>query len=583
MKSPKVVTAATAGAVALSLGLAACGGGDSGNTGGTGKFDAGSKAVVNASDKKGGTLKFAVTKDFDSTDPGNTYYAFSNNFLRNYTRTLMTWQSKPGADGVKPSPDLAEAPGTPNKDNTEWTYKLRKGLKYEDGTEIKAKDVKYAVARTYDRGILGKGPGYFKGLLKGDDYKGPYKDKNLDNYKGVTVKDDYTLVFHLKAPFAEFNELVSFSGQTAPVPADKDKGSRYNLHPLSSGPYKWEGDYQPGKGGTLVRNTNWDASTDPNRKALPEKITVEAGVNADEIDNRLMNGTLHVDLAGSGVQAAARQKILTDPKLKGNADNPLAGFHWYVPISTKNIPKAECRQAIVWAADRDAMYRAYGGDAGGQISTSIMPPGIEGREKGTDYYTKAEVGYKGDPAKAKEALAACGQPNGFETTIAFRSDRDKEKGTAEALAQSLAKVGIKAEIKGFPSDTYTGEQVGSPEWMKKNKVGIATFGWAPDWPTGYGYLQALLDGSAILPSGNNNISEYNDPEVNKLWKDVVKVQDPAERAKIYNQIDDKARKDAAVLPNVYAKSLLFRPTNVTNVYFHEGFGMYDYANLGVTG
>jgi peptide/nickel transport system substrate-binding protein len=581
------LTTAAAGAIALSMGLAACGGGNgsgSGSSGGGGvKFDAGSTGIVNPSDKKGGVLKMGMSDDFDSTDPGNTYYAFGNDFIRVYSRMLMTYASKPGVEGNKAVPDLAEAPGVPSDGNKTWTYKLKKGIKYEDGSEVKAADIKYAVARTFDRGVLGKGPAYFPQLLDAAGYKGPFKDKNLDHFKAIQTPDDYTIIFKLKNPFAEFNELVMFSGQTAPVPQAKDKGTRYALHPLSTGPYMWQGDYQPKKGGVLVHNPNWDPATDPNRKQLPDRIEVTAGLDANEVDNRLLNGTLQVDLPGSGVQAAARQRILTDPKLKANADNPLAGFHWYIPISTKNIPNVECRKAIVYATDRDALFRAYGGDVGGQLATSIMPPAIPGREKGQDFYTSTQPGYTGDVAKAKEALTACGKPNGFETTMVFRSDRPKEKAAAEAMEQALSRAGIKLTLKGYPAGTYTGEQFGSPAFVKKEKIGLGTYGWAPDWPTGYGYLQPISDGKAIVESGNSNPEELNDPDVNKMWNDVVKLTDPAARDKIYNQIDTKIREEAAIIPNVYAKSLLYRPTSLTNVYFHAGFGMYDYANLGVTG
>ncbi|MFD0690379.1 ABC transporter substrate-binding protein [Actinomadura fibrosa] len=585
MKSPKVVTSAAAGIVVLGLGLSACGGGDDdgGNGGGSGKFDAGSTAVVNASDHKGGVLKMAQPDDFESLDPANIYYAYGLNFVRIFSRTLMTYASKPGAEGSKMVPDLAEAPGTPSDGSKTWTYKLKRGIKYEDGTEVKAKDIKYAVARTFDRSVLHNGPSYFPQLLAADGYKGPFKDKNLDSFKAVETPDDYTVVFKLKAPFSEFDQVVGFSGQTAPVQQAKDTGVRYGMHPISTGPYKLQGDYTPKKGGTWVRNTNWDPATDPNRKQLPDKIEVQAGLKAEEIDSRLQNGSVQIDLPGSGVQAAARQQILTNPKLKANADNPLAGFHWYVPINTKNIPNLECRKAIVYAADRSAMYRAYGGEVGGQVSTSIQPPAVAGREQGTDYYTKADPNYTGDPAQAKAALAKCGKPNGFSTTMIFRSDRPKEKATAEALKQSLDKVGIKLELKGYPSGTYTNEQLGAPKFVAKEKVGLGTYGWAPDWNTGYGYLQPISDGKAIVDTGNANPEELDDPTINKMWNDVVSIQDPAGRAKVYNEIDAKIREQAAILPNVYAKSLLYRPTNLTNVYFHAGYGMYDYANLGVTG
>lgn len=580
-------TAAACVATAVSLVLGACGS-DSGTQpnqsggggGGAVEFNAASTRVVNPSDAKGGVLKFAVSDDFDSTDPNDTYYAFGMNFTRLYSRTLVTFASKPGIDGTKPAPDLAEALGQPSDGNKTWTYKLKKGIKFEDGSEVKAKDIKYAVARTFDRGVLHSGPSYYKTLLAADGYQGPFKDTNLDNFKGVETPDDYTIVFKLKDPFSEFNELIMFSGQTAPVPQAKDKGEQYKLHPVSSGPYMWDGEYKPKKGGTLVRNPNWDASTDPHRKQLPDKIEVTAGVNATEIDNQLLSGDLHVDLAGTGLHEAGRKSVLGDPALKAKADNPLAGFHWFLPINMKTIPNVECRKAIIYAADRDAMWRAFGGDVGGEMATSIQPPNIAGRKAVEGLYQTGQ-GFKGDQAKAKEALTKCGQPDGFSTVMIYRSDRDKEKAVAEAMEQSLSKVGIKLTLKGYPSGDYTTNQLGSPSFMAREKVGLGTYGWAADWPTGYGYLQPVLDGKAIQPSGNINVSELDDPEINKLWNDVVKVEDPAEREKIYNQIDRKALELAAVVPNVYAKSLLYRPEKLTNVYFHQGYTMYDYANLGL--
>jgi peptide/nickel transport system substrate-binding protein len=583
MKRPKVLTVAAAGAVALSLGLSACGGDDQQNTAGTSVSNAAVNKIHNPSERKGGVLKMAASSDIDSTDPGNMYYAWANNFARIYARMLLTYPAKPGPEGFKPVPDIAESLGTPNADQTEWTYKLRRGLKYEDGSEIRASDIKYAVARTFDRGVLRNGPSYFSNLLDAEGYEGPYKDKNLDNFKGVDTPDDYTVVFKLKAPFAEFNELVTFSGQTTPVPQAKDTGERYGLHPFSSGPYKWQGNYQPGKGGTLVRNNQWDPATDPNRKQLPDQIQVIVAMAPDELDNQLLRGQVHVDLLGTGVQDNGRKTLLSNADHRANADNPPGGFSWYVPINMEVIPNIECRKAIVQATNRDALWRAYGGDVGGELSTSIMPPNVEGRQKGTDVYTKAQKGYTGDVNAAKQSLQKCGQPNGFSTKMIYRAERSKEKAVAEAMQQSLARVGIKLQLQGYPAGTYTNDQFGSPAFNKREGIGLGTYGWHADWPTGYGYLQALTDGDAIVETGNANPSMLRDPQINKMWDDVTSVKDPNARAQVYNQIDAKFRQMAAVVPNVYAKSLLYRPANVTNVFFHEGYGMYNYSTLGLSG
>jgi len=570
----------------VSTGAAACGGGSKKTTGtssggsSSAKYNAAVDSVVNASDTKGGTLTFGNSDDFDSTDGGNTYYAYSLNFNRLYERPLTTYAPKTGAAGLQAVPDLAQGLGTPSNGMRTWTFKLRPNLKYEDGTPIKAADVKYAIARTFDRGILGNGPSYFAHLcVDAATYKGPYKDKNINDFKCVDAPDDTTVVIKFKDPFPDMNLLVAFP-QTAPVPQAKDTGAQYALHPISSGPYKWQGNFQPKVGGTLVRNTNWDPASDPIRKALPEKIVYKAGMQENEIDQELINGTLDVDIAGTGVKTAARQQILSNAKLKANADDPVAGFHWFLPINTQIVTNVNCRKAMIDGVDRDAMWRAYGGDIGGQLATSIMPPAVAGRQPSNIFPVKA--GDTGDQAKAKADLQACNKPNGFSATMIYRSDRDKEKAVAQAVQQSLAKVGIQLSLKGYPSGGYTGSNAGSPDFMKKNNVAIATYGWAADWPTGYGYLEPLTDGAAIVNSGNSNVEMLNDPAINQLWKQVVTVADENQRNAIYNQIDQKVLEQAAIMPNVYAKSLLYRSPKLTNVFFQEQWGMYDYTALGKT-
>ena len=114
--------------------------------------------------------------------------------------------------------------------------------------------------------------------------------------KAVQTPNATTIVFHLAQPFADFNYVVAIP-QTAPVPPNKDTGANYQLHPISTGPYKFQS-YQLNKQLTLVPNTFWKASTDPNAKQLLSKIVITMNVNANDIDNRLLAGDLNVDAAG---------------------------------------------------------------------------------------------------------------------------------------------------------------------------------------------------------------------------------------------------------------------------------------------
>ena len=122
-------------------------------------------------------------------------------------------------------------------------------------------------------------------------------------------------MFHLAKPFADFDYV-------ADAPADRpgaaEQGQRRELpaHPISTGPYMFQS-YQLNKQLVLVPNPNWKASTDPNAKQLASKIVVTMNINANDIDNRLFAGDLQVDVAGTGVQAAGRAKLLSNADAEG--------------------------------------------------------------------------------------------------------------------------------------------------------------------------------------------------------------------------------------------------------------------------
>jgi peptide/nickel transport system substrate-binding protein len=581
--------ASTAAVAGFALVLAACGGTSSTSSGGgsgssgasSAGFNAASTQVVNPSDQTGGTLKFVHPDDWDSPDPGNTYYAFSWNFSRLYGRTLMTFKDVPGKDGLQLVPDLATDKGQVTADGKTWTYKLKSGIKYDDGTVVTSKDVKYAIERSnYAPDVISNGPTYFNALL-GTNYPGPYKDTSAGKLglTAIETPDDSTIVFHLQQPFSEFDFLATLP-QTVPVPAAKDTGAKYQEHPLSTGPYKVDS-YQVGKSMSLSKNPNWDPASDPNRKQLVDKIEVTLKVEANDEDNRLIAGDADIDLAGTGVSAAAQARVLSDPNLKKSADNPLSGFLRYVAISNvaKPLDNVHCRKAVILAADHVALQTAYGGPTSGDIATTALPPTVLGYQK-YDLYGAAATP-NGDIAKAKQELASCGQPNGFSTVISARNNRPKEVAGAQALQQALVKVGIKADIQTFPSGQYFSNFAGSTNYAHQHNFGLMFMGWGADWPSGYGFLQQIVDGRAIKASGNSNLSELNDPAINKLFDDSATVTDTAARTQLWGQVDHKVMEDAAILPIIYEKALLYRNPEVTNVFVHSAYGMYSYAAMGI--
>ena len=584
--------AAVALVAAAALGLSACGGGTGGSSGSGGggsapKLD--NKAltsVANASTHKGGTLKMALGGPWgDSFDPGDTYYGYSWDLLRNYARQLVMFKPAPGKQGLELVPDMATDLGKSSDGGKTWTYTLQKGLKYEDGTPITSKDVAYAVERNFDRAELKQGPSYFHDLLNWPaSYKGPFKGpKNANVSSAIETPDDSTIVFHLKAPFSEFDYLAQLP-TTSPVPAAKDTGKKYTTHPISSGPYMWKGNVDINRGGTLVRNPNWDASTDPNRKALPDQIDVKLGLEANDLDNQLIAGDQDVDIAGTGIQPAAIPKVLQSADLRARADNPTAARLWFTSIigTVKPLDNIDCRKAIMYGMSPVAYQNAYGGKyAGGDIAHSVLPPTIGGYSDSNDVYGQV-ANPQGQIAKAKDELKKCGQPNGFTTTIGYRAERDKEKNTAQAFQEALAKVGIKLNIKPLSGDTYTSETCGKPSYVVANKIGLCVYGWGADWNTGYGFLAQIVDSRVINPEGGAANFSVRDPAVDKLVDQLVLEPSTSKREQISGDIDKKVMEDALHLPGrlrqgracCAARTSRTRSSTTRSAY-------YDYTALGV--
>ena len=585
MKRRRIAGLAAVSAVAA-LALAACGSSGSssgGNTTAPVAFNQGNTQVVNPSTHTGGTLSFGLSNTPDSTDPGNTYYAFMWNTVRLYGMSLTTYKSCPANCGNTLVPDLASALGTVGDNGLTWTYHLQPNIKFEDGTTVTSQDVKYAVERTYARSVLPNGPSYFQVLLKDPTYPGPYvnRAKNEFGLTSVTTPNPTTIVFHLQHPFSDFDYVVALP-QTIPVPAAKDTGANYQLHPVSTGPYMFQS-YTLNKQFTLVKNPNWNPASDPQVKQLADKMVFNLNVNANDIDNRLLAGDLDVDQAGTGVQTAARAKILSSPTLKQHADDALNGFLRFAYINTKVPPlnNVACRRAVEYAANKQTLQTAYGGPiVGGAIASTVMPPTVVGY-KSFDLY-KALSQPSGDVTDAKAQLQICGHPSGFSTNIAYRTDRPTEVLAAQALQQALSQVGIKTQLQGYLSGKYYTNFAGSTAFVHSHNLGIDFGGWGPDWPDGYGFLDEISNGNAIVTSGGNtNIEELNDPVINSGFVKAANLLNPAQRNAIWTQIDHQIMVDAGILPIVYNKALLYRPANLTNVYVDPAFGMYNYAVLGL--
>ncbi|WP_326652745.1 ABC transporter substrate-binding protein [Streptomyces sp. NBC_01750] len=583
--SKRRLAAGTAVVLAALLTATACGGKDDGKDG-AGKaagFNAGIGKVANASDTKGGTLKFVGTQDADSWDPQRGYYGFMWDFARYYTRQLVSFKAAPGQGSTELVPDLATAKAEISDGGKTYKYTLKDNVTWEDGTPVTSQEIKYGIERTWAQDVISGGPVYLMQVLDPKtEYKGPYKDKAADKLglKAIETPDAKTIVFKLPKPNGDFEQMLAMPA-ASPVKKEKDTASKYGLKPFSNGPYKIDS-YAPNKSMSLSRNTNWKPASDTIRKALPDKITVTFMTNADDMDKRLLKGDFDVDINATGIGQAARTTALR--KHKDNLDNGQTGFIRYAvfPQTVKPFDNIECRKAVIYAADKKSLQTARGGpQAGGDIAPNMLPAGIKGSDPTYDPYEVLKNDSKPNVEKAKAALKACGQPNGFKTTIAVRNNKPVEVATAVSLQNALKQVGIDAQVDQFDGAQTSGI-IGSPKVVKSKGYGIIIMGWGADFPTGQGFSQPLVDGRFILQSGNNNFSELNDPAVNKLFDQAIAETDPAKAGEIYKQMNQKVSEAAVYLPFVYDKTITWRSTRLTNAYTADAYnGRYDYASLGV--
>ncbi|WP_308250807.1 ABC transporter substrate-binding protein [Nonomuraea rhizosphaerae] len=533
-------------------------------------FGAAVTGVVNPSAKKGGTLRVSSAYTIDSTDPGDMYYADAFNVVRLYGRSLTMFKLVPGAEGTKLVPDLAESLGRASDAGRTWTYRLRAGLKFQDGTPITSADVKYAVLRSLDDAFF-NGPSYFQDMLAlPSGYKGAYKSPEADTNAAIETPDDRTIVFHLKEPYGAFDYIAQLP-DTVPVPKAKDTKDKYRAAVVSSGPYQFESASESRL--VLVRNPNWDQATDPNRPALPDRYEIDYG-QTDAV-TAMLNGQADV---GSQLAQADEAKIVGSTAIKERADAPVGSRVRYLAINPQVEPfdNVDCRKAVVQALDLAAIGRAYNsGLAQPQTPDALVPPVVPGEHAKLQGLTAT-----GDTSAAKQSLAACGKPNGFSTKYVYR-EATGEAAAAEAVRTALGKVGINVELRKFPITDFFAKYGGSPDWLKANGGGLIARTWAPDWPDVESFVSLLADSRTIVDKGNSINVNIRQPAIDALIDQGRRALDSATRAQRWAEVERKVADEVLLVPLTWDRNVLLHSARATNVHVSPVYTSYDLVTMGV--
>lgn len=511
---------------------------------------AGSSATPAAQPTKGGTLKILSTSKEIHFDPAKSQNLGTSG-IHYIVRGLTSWQTDPNAL-TKVAPDLATDTGTTTDGGKTWKFTLKNDLAYADGTPITAADIKFGVERSFDEQLQG-GLGYHKQLLVGGPaYKGPAQGQHLAS---IETPDEKTIIFHLDRPFADWPWIVSMPA-FAPIPAGKGMGiPAYDHTPPASGPYQVS-DYKVGAKVTLVRNPHWKPETDPVRPAYPDRIDYEMGLNSETAGQRMAADSGDDKYAtGPTVSASLIARVNADPSLKQRVTISPSGQLSYLVMNTQRpgLKDVRVRRAIAYAINKQQIQTTAGGPVyGGDIATTLLPPGIAGHEK-FDLYPAPPTG---DQAKAKETLGGVTVPK---LTFAIDAGKQAQGTQAASIANDLKALGIEVQIVPQDADKLSDTQT------KTGDFDLTLSGWQADFPSAYAALQPLFASSEI-GQGGYNMSRLSDPALDKAIAEASTELDPAAAAKKWGAIDKQILEQSPVVPLIYAKNAFIHGSKVGGSY-----------------
>ncbi|MFJ8670872.1 ABC transporter substrate-binding protein [Streptomyces sp. NPDC093589] len=526
----------------------------------------------------GGTVKVYQRDTYAHLDPAQIYVSdegtLSTLLFRRLTNFQLDNHGKYTVVG-----DLATDSGQKSDGGKTWTYKLKDGIKFEDGKAITSADIRHTFERQF-ADYIGVGPTYIQTwMADSTDYRkllpgGPYNGKHLPK-SVLDTPDDKTIVFHFKKPVGDLPYALAMAGYGA-VEKSKDTKEKYDKAPVSSGPYKIQpGSFKNGKGITLVRNTHWDPKTDNSRHQYVDSFDIQFSVSYTDSTQRLMADNPDNQKAISftnQVDAASMQQVAGDPKIKKRSTSGYQPYVGVMNFNMKRLKDKRVREAIAYAMPTQAILDAYGTPGGGEPAGSYISPTLTGY-KDIDPYGKLKKPL-GDVAKAKKILKAAGK-SGMKLTYAHNTATEPAKYSV-AVVDNLKQAGFDVQSKELPSDTYY-DLIGKVD----NKFDLYPSSWGADWPSSLTVLPPVYDGR-LIHDGGNNYSHYDNPAVSKEMDRIAQITDGKKAADEWFALGERILKeDLPQIPTFYYKQIQLHGSKIGGVVNNDVISSIDPTKLYV--
>lgn len=514
---------------------------------------------------KGGTVNYTGKSDVNHLDPTRCYDTFCMNIGRLLWRTLTAVQLDAKGKQTLVG-DLASDVGTPSNGGKTWTFKLRSGIKWQDGQAVTCADLKYGIGRTWDQSadsvVLTGGTSYpIDSIQNTDGFKGPYATPTKD-LSGVTCGTSgsvETITFKLTKALGDFNFQTTMPNYAA-VRKDKDTGVNYDNQVFSYGPYQIQSRIKKDKT-IMVRNTNWDAKTDPIRVAAPDKIDMLLGQDSVNTNNlyiedtgRAVNGIANGPLTQNVPLIYDSEKDALQPIFENRGYYGKNPYVTWLAINVQKVTDLNLRKAIQCALNVEGMRATVGGKSAGDFTSSLAPEGIGGYSKST----VCAASPKGDVAKAKAYMAKV--KTNKEVTFVYSNATKDAENEALSLQSSLTKAGIKVKIKPIDStEYYTILEEQGPD-----APDLMLYAWGYDWPNASTIYPPLfrseLVGADVV---GENKSRVTDKTLDAMMDKAATETNPAKQNAAWVAVEKYiVNTIAAVVPMYQDKTLLWRGSNV---------------------
>jgi peptide/nickel transport system substrate-binding protein len=450
--------------------------------------------------KQGGSITIAQTSQPDYLDPALSYTVngWEPQWLV-YTPPI-TYKRAEGVEGTELIPGVAEELPKVSEDGKTVTFTMRKGLKFSDGTPLKASDFEHTIKRVLN---LESGATGFYLIIEGAQ---EYIDagKADGDISGIETNDETgEVTIKLTGPDGTILNVLAmnFAGV---VPGDTPFKNLSADPPPGIGPYMFTKSV-PNREFVMEKNPNFNIPGIP--KGNIDTITTKIVKSAERQTQDVISGEL--DYMQDPPPADLLPQVKAEYSDRFKEQSPINVYYFFMNSSIPPFDKEEVRQALNYAVDSRALSRLFGGRL--EPGCNFLPPGLQGHEE-MDPCPYGDPDEPGDLEKARQMITKAGVEG--DTVSVYTNNDENRPEIGQYLADTINKIGLKADLKVVDAGVYF-QTVGNDK--TRPQVGFAN--WFQDFPHPANFL-FLIDGDTNQPTNNQNYGRVDDPELNKLIEQV---------------------------------------------------------------